>query len=204
MAKQPESRLQQRIRAALEAAFPGSWLFKVHGGPFQPAGVPDLVGTVEGLFIGLEVKMPDGTVSPIQARTIEMIRAAGGIAEVVTSVEEAIAAVKGVEPFKAKQPKATGTKSHELYSMWRQMRRRCEDPRATGYSRYGGRGVTLYGPWSIRHNSIGFWKFVAFVEKELGSRPEGHELDRIDNDGPYAPGNIQWLTHSANMSKLKK
>lgn len=59
------------------------------------AGLPDLVGCVRGRFLGLEVKRPKkGRVSEIQLDTLGKIRAEGGEAQVVTSPEEAIEAVR--------------------------------------------------------------------------------------------------------------
>lgn len=58
----------------------------------QQRGVPDLVCCVDGLFVAMEVKRPGvGRLTDLQALTIERIRDAGGVAEVVTSVEEAAA-----------------------------------------------------------------------------------------------------------------
>lgn len=94
MATKRESRLQRRIRKRLEAAFPRSHWFKVHGGPFQPAGLPDLVGCVEGRYCGLEVKRPGERASPVQRATIARLKRAGAISGVVTSVAEAIATVR--------------------------------------------------------------------------------------------------------------
>lgn len=94
MPKQPESKLQLNIRHRLEAAFPGSWWFKVHGGPFQKSGVPDHVGCVMGLFFALEVKRPGERASVIQEFTMASIRRAGGVSCVVLTPEEAIAVVK--------------------------------------------------------------------------------------------------------------
>lgn len=90
MAKKPETHLQQRIQRALKAEFGGFW-FKVHGGPFQPAGIPDLLGCVDGLYVAIEVKIPGEEPSSIQEITIEDIRNAGGISFVTDSVEHAVA-----------------------------------------------------------------------------------------------------------------
>lgn len=93
MAKKPETRLQQRIRKALEKEFPESWWFKQWGGPFTPAGIPDLLGCVEGFFFALEVKRPNDTrskTSEIQEETIADIRDAGGASTVIRSVDEAV------------------------------------------------------------------------------------------------------------------
>lgn len=85
----PETLLRSRIKAALERERPGFWLV-VHGSAMQQAGVPDLVGCYMGRFCGLEVKMPGKGTTTLQAHTLGMILAAGGIAGVVTSVEEAL------------------------------------------------------------------------------------------------------------------
>lgn len=95
MAKKKESRLQAKIHRHIRRNF--NWFgFKVWGGPFQPAGIPDLLGCVSGLFFALEVKMPKGKVSDIQIKTIRKIKKAGGHATVVTTVEEADRFIRGV------------------------------------------------------------------------------------------------------------
>lgn len=100
---QPESRLQRRIRRALEQAFPGSYWWKVHGGPFTPAGIPDLCGVVlwnarHGVTVGrsvlLEVKRPGERASSIQRARMRRLERAGAIVAVVTTAEEAIDVVK--------------------------------------------------------------------------------------------------------------
>lgn len=94
MSTQPETRLQRRIQKALKKTFPNSWWFKVWGGPFQSAGIPDLIGCVEGHFMSLEVKVPEkGEPSTIQLETMATIREAGGLSLIVVSVEEALWAV---------------------------------------------------------------------------------------------------------------
>lgn len=94
MAKKGESRRQLKIRKDLKRAFPDSWWKKIHGGWFQDAGIPDLIGCVDGLFFGFEVKEPDGGLSKIQEENISDIGIAGGVSlEIITS-EEAIRAVR--------------------------------------------------------------------------------------------------------------
>lgn len=93
MSKKPESTLQASIRSALLEAYPGSVVWKIHGGPMQAAGIPDLVGCIDGRFVGLEVKLPGGEPTKLQAATLKAIRRAGGVGEVVTSIEEALASV---------------------------------------------------------------------------------------------------------------
>jgi hypothetical protein len=89
----PESRLQQAIQKRLSAL--GVFCFKIHGSALMPAGLPDLICCVDGLFLGIEVKLPQtkNNVSPKQHYQHDKIRAAGGVAVVCCSVEEAEAIV---------------------------------------------------------------------------------------------------------------
>lgn len=94
MAKKAETGLQRRIRAALEREL-GGWWFKVWGGPFQVAGIPDLVGCVCGMFFAIEVKTPTGEPSDIQIETIKRINAeGGGYAFIAVTPEEAVREVR--------------------------------------------------------------------------------------------------------------
>jgi hypothetical protein len=96
MAKGPESRLQDKIRKGLAKEFAGSFWFKSHGGPMQRKGIPDLIGTVNGLFIGIEVKVPgkEDTVTKIQQATLDDITWSGGLAFMSTNLEHCILEIK--------------------------------------------------------------------------------------------------------------
>lgn len=86
---QPEARLVKRIQTYL--AEQGARPFKIHGDDsYQEAGIPDLLVCLRGRFVGLEVKLPgkENTVSPLQEKVLREIKAAGGVAEIVTSVEQ--------------------------------------------------------------------------------------------------------------------
>lgn len=94
MAKKPESRLQRRIRDRLEKEV-GGWWFKVWGGPFQAAGIPDLLGCVDGIFFAFEVKMPGETPSELQKLVMrDMKRKGGAVVAVVETPEEALEIVR--------------------------------------------------------------------------------------------------------------
>jgi hypothetical protein len=97
MATKPETRLVNRIRAALHDAYgsDGKWI-KIHGSSMQERGLPDLLGTLRGRTVALEVKMPGEELSPLQAYQLELFAAAGATAAVVESVEEALAIAASV------------------------------------------------------------------------------------------------------------
>lgn len=65
---------------------------------------------------------------------------------------------------------------------WQSMITRCTDPKHDGYHRYGGSGITVCERWEI---------YLNFYE-DMGERPEGTTLDRLDNKKGYEPGNCRW------------
>jgi hypothetical protein len=90
---QPEAKLSRAIAAHLRRAWPVGQLFvfKTWGSVHQLAGLPDLIGCVEGRFFGLEIKLPASrkNVSARQELVLGWILAAGGIADVACSPKEA-------------------------------------------------------------------------------------------------------------------
>jgi hypothetical protein len=90
----PETRLVHSIIDRLREVYPSAYLRKIHGSIFQHAGIPDIIGCIEGYFIGLEVKTTDGHVSKIQELEGLSILQASGIYGVVTSPEEALGLIK--------------------------------------------------------------------------------------------------------------
>jgi hypothetical protein len=117
MSTGPETRIVKLILDAAKALPRPIWIEKIHGGPYQAAGIPDLIGCYEGELFGVEVKDPDALVTPseraavekltslgiptgrakgctaLQALHIRRIIDAGGRAGVATGVEEALAII---------------------------------------------------------------------------------------------------------------
>lgn len=91
---QPESALSRRIMQELRVN--GWFCFKVHGSEHMMAGLPDIIVCAEGLFIGLETKMPDKrkNTSPRQEFVHGMIKDAHGVAAVVCSTREAVEVIQ--------------------------------------------------------------------------------------------------------------
>lgn len=88
---------QDKIKKFLEETYPDGFAWKEAAGPYSRQGIPDVSFIKNGQFYGFEVKRPYiGVLSKIQEQTIKKIRAAGGIAEVVTFPEEVQKIVEGI------------------------------------------------------------------------------------------------------------
>lgn len=86
--------------------------------------------------------------------------------------------------FVRPRPSTHGLSRHPLYWLWSTMMQRCYNPRQVQYPRYGKRGIRVCSRWHAPAN------FIA----DMGSRPAGHSLDRINSDGHYSPENVRWAT----------
>lgn len=89
MASKPETKIVKKCLALLKEKYPGFY-FKTHGGPYQKAGLPDIMGVHRGRFIGVEIKCPgkEGELTDLQAKILDSISRAGGIAFMATSPQQ--------------------------------------------------------------------------------------------------------------------
>lgn len=89
-------------------------------------------------------------------------------------------------------------KNKRIYELWKRIKQRCYNENHTFYKNYGGRGIKVFDNWISDYRSFESW-----ILNNLGEKPEGFSLDRIDNDGNYEPGNLRWAdrkTQNNNQS----
>jgi pentatricopeptide repeat protein len=81
-----------------------------------------------------------------------------------------------------------------IWEAWHSMMQRCYNPNHKAYASYGGRGICVDG----RYHS-----FVNLLA-DMGEPAPGMSLDRIDNDGDYAPGNLRWASRSEQQRNQRR
>ncbi len=89
-----------------------------------------------------------------------------------------------------------GLVNHPLNGVWRNMKSRCFNPNVKEYKWYGERGIGVYKPWI--NNFKAFYDYCMTLNYE-----DGLQLDRIDGDGNYEPGNLRFVTSKKNNNNRK-
>lgn len=100
------------------------------------------------------------------------------------------------EIIKAGAHKIHGMSKTRIYRIWKDMRRRCNNPSRINYHRYGGRGINVCEDWNTN--------FVAFYDWAMNNGYQDNlSIDRIDNDAGYYPNNCRWVSNTTQANNRR-
>ncbi len=95
---------------------------------------------------------------------------------------------------KSPSNKTHGRSLEPTYFIWLQMHNRCKNPKHRQYRDYGGRGISVCQRWK---------NYVAFMD-DMGPRPDGLTLERVDNSLGYGPDNCHWASHETQNRNTRR
>jgi hypothetical protein len=104
---------------------------------------------------------------------------------------------KGKQPFNfvdGDNNKKVKTDCYYIARLWQGIKQRCYNSNEPGYKWYGARGIEMYKPW-IKDRQL----FKQWILDNLGHRPEGYSIDRIDVNGNYEPNNLRWADKATQL-----
>jgi len=90
-----------------------------------------------------------------------------------------------------------GSSKHYLFQTWGNMMSRCYNKNLERYKDYGELGIKVFETWHAPK------VFISWIEENLGQRPEGHSLDRINVYGNYEPGNLRWASSEEQINNRR-
>lgn len=136
----------------------------------------------------------DASVFQCDCGTVKKIRPS----RVATGVTKTCSCLGGKKaPSKTVLAMGPTNKRSAEYNIWKSMHQRCENKNSPSYKRYGGRGIKVCDRWT---GSSGFANFYA----DMGKKPQGMSIDRVDNDRGYEPSNCKWATYSQQANNTSK
>lgn len=145
--------------------------------------IKDITGQVFGRLVALEVSQLDS-----KGRACWRCLCSCGNYHVVPSYNLGIGNTTSCGCYQREKAKATATTHGQYhtstYKIWSSMVARCSSPKNMAFDNYGGRGITVCESWKIFENFF----------KDMGQRPLGKTLDRVDNDKGYSLLNCRWVT----------
>jgi len=100
------------------------------------------------------------------------------------------------DPLKLTRNEDQGLTKHPLYKTYMDIKYRCLNQNCPNYNNYGGRGIEITESWLGRD---GFKQFV----EDMGPRPIGTTIDRINVDGNYEPSNCRWATAQQQVNNRR-